>query len=197
MTTGRVILLNGTSSSGKTALAKALQRKLAEPYMHVSIDGFFHLYPKRLLHPRNREEAQVVAGLLPAVASGMHGSVAALASAGNNVIVDHVLQEQGWLRECVERWSGLEVLFVGVMCPLEVLEKREKKRRDRSSGTARYQFERVHGHGVYDIDVDTSVLSPNECAVQIAKFLKERPHSSAFQNLAVEFAAEDRRRSSL
>ena len=49
MKNGQVILLNGTSSSGKTTLAKALQDKLAEPFMYVSLDGFFHLYPERFL----------------------------------------------------------------------------------------------------------------------------------------------------
>jgi chloramphenicol 3-O-phosphotransferase len=42
-----VILLNGASSSGKSTLAKALQRALDEPFLHVSSDQF------------------VVAGMLP------------------------------------------------------------------------------------------------------------------------------------
>src|SRR5574340_1126841 len=158
MKNGHIILLNGTSSSGKTTIAMALQNKLAEPCMLVSIDGFFQLYPERFLQPENQDEMQIVSGLLPRVASGMHGSVAALAKAGNHVIVDHVLQEEGWLRECVERWAGLDVLFVGIRCTLDGVEKREKKRGDRNPGTARYQFERVHTHGLYDVEVDTSVL---------------------------------------
>jgi chloramphenicol 3-O phosphotransferase len=35
---GRVIVPNGTSSSGKATLALALQERLDEPYMHVSLD---------------------------------------------------------------------------------------------------------------------------------------------------------------
>lgn len=38
MNKGHIIFLNGTSSSGKTTIAKALQEKLAEPYMYVSVD---------------------------------------------------------------------------------------------------------------------------------------------------------------
>ena len=35
---GRVILLNGASSSGKSTLAKALQAALPQPFLHVSSD---------------------------------------------------------------------------------------------------------------------------------------------------------------
>lgn len=183
MKNGQVILLNGTSSSGKTTLAKALQEKLAEPFMVVSLDGFFHLYPKKFLNLTTQAEADVITDLIPAVISGMHRCVAALAQAGNNVLVDHVLQEDGWLNECVAIWDGLEVFFVGVKCPLEVTEKREKERGDRTVGTARHQYERVHAHACYDLEVDTSVLSVEECVARILALMKNKPDESAFQKL--------------
>jgi len=183
MKNGHVILLNGTSSSGKTTLAKALLDKLVEPFMYVSLDAFFHLYPERFLNPTTQEEADVITALVPAVISGMHRSVAVLAQAGNNVLVDHVLQEEQWLRECVALWAGLEVFFVGVRCPLEVTEKRETERGDRTVGTARYQFERVHAHACYDVEVDTSVLSVEECVARILALLANKPDESAFQKL--------------
>jgi chloramphenicol 3-O phosphotransferase len=186
MKNGQVILLNGTSSSGKTTLAKALQEKLTEPFMVVSLDGFFHLYPERFLNPTTQAEADVITALIPAVISGMHRSVAALAQAGNNVLVDHVLQEEKWLSECVEIWAGLEVFFVGVKCPLEITEKREKARGDRTVGTARYQFERVHAHACYDLEVDTSVLSVEECVARILTLMKNKPEETAFQKLKVK-----------
>src|SRR5690606_4329425 len=120
---------------------------------------FLCLYPERYWNPTCREDAMVLAGLVPLAVSGFHRAVAALAEAGNRVIVDHVLQEEGWLEECVERWAGLDVLFVGVRCPVEVAERREAERGDREAGTARYQHDRVHAHGVYDVEVDTSALT--------------------------------------
>lgn len=183
MKSGHVIFLNGTSSSGKTTIAKALQDKLPEPYMYVSIDDFFHLYPERFLEPTSKEEAEILQRLLPAVVSGLHKSVTALAQSGNNVIVDQVLQEQGWLQECVEQWVGFDVLFVGVICPLEVAEQREKERGDRNIGTARYQLERVHSHGVYDVEVDTSILNIDECVEKIMQLIKDKPARFVFQDL--------------
>ncbi len=37
---GNIIFLNGTSSSGKSSIAKELQALLAQPYVHMSVDGF-------------------------------------------------------------------------------------------------------------------------------------------------------------
>jgi len=54
-----------------------------------------------------------------------------------------------------------------VRCPLSVLEQREKSRKDRTLGQARAQFELVHAHGMYDVEVDTSLLSPTQCAQKI------------------------------
>ena len=184
---GHVVFLNGTSSSGKTTIAKALQQQLTAPYMLVSIDGFFHMYPEKFLSPKSEEDAQVLVALIPGVVSGLHASVAALAKTGNNIIVDHVLQEDGWLQECVEKWTGLDVLFVGVKCPLVIVEQRERDRGNRNIGTARHQFERVHAHGLYDVEVDTSVLNLDACALKILALVNHKPQMSAFQELAVRF----------
>lgn len=184
---GNIIFLNGTSSSGKTTLAKALQENLSEPYMYVSIDNFFHMYPDQFLSPTDRKGVQILRQLVPAVLSGLHKSVAALAQAGNNVLVDHLLQEEGSLQECVETWAEFSVLFVGLKCPLEIAEQREKERGDRNIGTARYQFERVHVHNLYDIEIDTSILSVDECVARIVERLHHKPRESAFQKLGARF----------
>lgn len=184
MKNGHVIFLNGTSSSGKTTIAKSLQEKLREPYMYVSIDHYFHMYPDWFLNPTTQNGAMVLAQLTPAIISGLHQSVAALAHAGNNVIVDHLLQDKGALEECVEKWVGLDVLFVGVKCPLKVAEQREKKRGNRNIGTARSQFEIVHAHGLYDIEIDTSKLTVDECVTRIMELVYDKPKESAFQELA-------------
>jgi chloramphenicol 3-O phosphotransferase len=183
MKNGNIIFLNGSSSSGKTTIGRALQERLAEPYMLLSVDDLLGMYPAKFLDPKNQEEAKVVGLLVSTTVCGLHRSVAGLAQAGNNVIVDHVLQEEGWLPECVACWEGLDVLFVGVRCPLEVAEKREQERGDREVGTARYQYERVHAHAVYDAEVDTSVLSVDECVERIARLVENKPARTAFQRM--------------
>ena len=115
--------------------------------------------------------------------SGMHQAIAALSQAGNNVIADYVLIERQWVQECADLFADLPALFLGVHCPLEVLEQRERERGDRTLGQARTYFRKVHAHWIYDLDVDTSRSSPVECALQINQRLQDGPPPQAFKML--------------
>ncbi|WP_281405370.1 hypothetical protein [Mesorhizobium sp. B2-3-12] len=97
---------------------------------------------------------------------GMRHAVAAMAGQGNNLIVDDVLCN-GEIQEYIDLLSDFDLHLVGVMAPLNVLEAREALRADRLPGLARWQFERVHEGIRYDLEVDTSVHSPLECARRI------------------------------
>jgi chloramphenicol 3-O phosphotransferase len=184
---GRIILINGTSSSGKTTLVKALQSTLPELWLEMGIDRFAYALPGRVLgqptwpqlfryvRPGGRSDGLFTIKTTPLgqrFISGMHATAAALAGAGLNVIVDHVLLEQAWLDECARLWSGLSVLFVGVRCPLDVVLRRELERKDRTLGQAEAQFAVVHRWGEYDVEVDTSVLAPDEAVARIESALK-------------------------
>jgi chloramphenicol 3-O-phosphotransferase len=46
MNHGIIIILNGTSSSGKTGVLHALQDLLEEPYLEAGIDKLFLCFPK-------------------------------------------------------------------------------------------------------------------------------------------------------
>ena len=178
-TTGvTIILLNGTSSSGKTTIAKALQQIMDSPYLHVPIDSFEDMMPDR--ERLGGVEAFPWQSVFNRMLSGFHHSVAALAAAGNNLIVDHLLiqgrEPANWLTECVDLLAPFTVYFIGVHCPLEELRRREQARGDRGEGLAEWQLGCVHRHGVYDLEVDTSVLSAEQCALSI-KELVERDAS--------------------
>ena len=159
---GQIILLNGASSAGKTTLATALQTALEQPYYLVQLDAFEDMIPSRLL-TGTAEELEA----LTLSARAMHGTVATLSRGGANVIADHVFLDapglDTWLEDCVRALHDLPVLFVGVHCPLPVLERRELARGDRDVGQARWQSSRVHGHGVYDVEVDTHASSVEAC----------------------------------
>ncbi len=106
-----------------------------------------------------------------------------------NLIVDHVLQDPEWLNECVDLLSDQDVLFVGVHCPLDELERRESER-EREAGTARKQYGVVHMHGVYDVEVDTTALSPMECAEKVKEGLRKIEKASAFHQLRERNSSE-------
>ena len=201
MTPGNIIILNGASSAGKTSILLALQQVLDTPYLDAGIDKFLWMLPKRYLDVplwqevfaytwRKKDKAKelsIQAGPLGhRLISGMHQAIAALSRAGNNVIADHVLIETQWVRECARLFADLPALFVGVHCPLEILEQRERERSDRTLGQAKAYFRKVHAHGVYDLEIDTSCFSPVECALQIKQRLEDGPPPQAFKMLRRE-----------
>lgn len=73
------------------------------------------------------------------------------------------------MAQYLELLSGFAVFSVGVFAPLDMLEARESARADRLPGLARWQFERVHRGIRYDIEVDTSILTAQECALRIQR----------------------------
>jgi chloramphenicol 3-O phosphotransferase len=115
--------------------------------------------------------------------SAMHHAILAAARCGMNVIADHVLVEEKWLRECTELFHDMPAWLVGVRCPLNVLEQREKSRENRTPGQARLQYERVHVPGIYDIEVDTSIKSPQECASAVFQQVMAGKTPGAFQRI--------------
>ncbi|MCL4870849.1 MAG: AAA family ATPase [Anaerolineae bacterium] len=168
MTTGTIIFLNGTSSSGKSTIAQALQQMMGIPAMHVQVDTFAQMLPEGFLE--NAEPAlrkQTAARLI----SGFHQAVAALAAAGNTIILDHVVPSPKWWEECMTLFAPFHLITVGVHCPLEELERREEARGDRHPGLARMQFEPVHQHGAYDVTVDTSQMNVEQCVQAIQAVL--------------------------
>ena len=185
-TRGRVIVLNGTSSAGKSTLIRALQARLDGAWLGVGIDTVVYALPKAYLdlplwgevfryvpaEPDSPAPFRIVTGELGhRLVEGMHRMVASLADAGLSVIVDHVLLEPGWLPDLATRLAGHEVLFVGVRCPLEVVVRREAERKDRTIGQAAAMFDVVHRAGGYDTEVDTSLQSPDEAAATIVEAL--------------------------
>ena len=100
--------------------------------------------------------------------------------------------EPPWVESLLRLFDGLHVLFVGVHCPLADLERREKERKERKRGLARMQFDQVHSIALYDVEVDTSVLSPQECAVTILDQIREEPQSLAFDRLREKHIPDDK-----
>jgi len=187
MTTGTIIILNGASSSGKTSIVKALQDILEEPYVDAGLDRFLWMLPGRYLERPLWDDVLGLADHAGPVGhklvAGMHQAIAALSMAGNNVIADHVLVEPAWLVQCTNLFCTLPAYFVGVRCPLEILEQREQGRRNRTWGQARAQYDRVHAHGIYDLEVDTAIYSPEDCALQIKARLQSGDPPEAFKRL--------------
>ena len=99
----------------------------------------------------------------------MRRSVVAFADLGINVIVDDLMIEREFFEDYATLFTKYEFLCVAVRCPLKEVEQRENLRPGRFPGTATWHFERVHENMIYDLQVDTSINSPRDCAERILK----------------------------
>ncbi|MDX3130650.1 AAA family ATPase [Streptomyces europaeiscabiei] len=181
---GLIIFLNGTSSSGKSSIAKALLTVLDDMYFHMPVDILDAMRSQRAIAPDELPSA------LRRALMGFHRAVAGMAAGGNNVVVDHVLSEPWQLLDCIALFAPEDVVLVGVHCPLQELERREQERGDRAPGLAARQITQVHAHSLYDIECDTSTASPADCAQQIKDFLPHRSTPTAFEKLRANPPAE-------
>lgn len=152
MKNGRIILLNGTSSSGKSTLVKALRDALQEPFCYYAsdqlADGGFRAIKREPRHAGSRSERE-------RFFDGFHRSILSFAEAGNDMIVEHIVEKAEWARALEALLAGLDVFWVGVHAPKDEIERRELQRGDRSIGEANFHL-KTHNFCKYDIEVDTS-----------------------------------------
>lgn len=199
-TPGQIVILNGAPRAGKSSIAAAIQETFDGVWMNLGVDRFMAMTPPRYLPGIGLRPGGERPDLEPLVArlyAAMYDSIAAHSRLGLNVVTDVGHHDAystplGILVDCARRLRGLPVLFVGVRCPLEaVLERRRATGYAAGVGEAgappapvlRWQ-EAVHQPGIYDMEVDTSVLSPEECAEAIRARLERCPAPTAFTRLA-------------
>ena len=195
MQKGKIIFLNGVSSSGKTTLAATLREKLPEPYFIMGNDlwGFFFtdlIAPKELQELKETDFKELEYQSL----SMMIKVIRLLSDEGNNVVVDSVLltvQKNDLLREFVKALHDYPVLFVHVTCPVEELRRREKERGDRRIGQGEEQLATLYPQDTYDITVDTFRESKEDCADRIIALLDSPEEHTAFKLLWVRHCGNE------
>ncbi len=144
---GQIVIVNGTSGSGKSTTCELFQRRAQDYWLLYGIDHFTaNTLPAQFGHhgPRAREgiyahpvdEADPDGPLrwsfgpngTKAFAT-LHEWLASASRQGCNVIFDHLLLTQTpVLADCVWRLEGLPVLLVTLKPPFEVLERRVAER---------------------------------------------------------------------
>ena len=167
--------------------------------MNLGVDVFVrHVTPERFrpgMGLRPGEAAHPIAPLVPALYAAFYDAVAAHSRAGLNVVTDVGHHDGAILADSARRLVGLPAWLVGVRCPIEVIMARrnaEQSGRDGeyAVGSAADPIpapvllwqRTVHVPGIYDLEVDSSRLSPAECAAAIARRLADGP-PSAFARL--------------
>jgi chloramphenicol 3-O phosphotransferase len=118
---GRIVLLNGTSSAGKSSLAEVLVRDSTNAFEVVSFDDFHRSYRKE--HGIVRFSPQQYQEFLVA----LYRHAKSRSDAGRHVIIDTVEFELGYDRYC-EILNCSNTIKAVVYCPLDQILKRIDKR---------------------------------------------------------------------
>ena len=204
---GHIIILNGAPRSGKSSIAAAIQQGFDGPWMNLGVDAYVNAITPARYRPgmglRPGGERPDLEPLLPRFYAALYESIAAHSRLGFDVVVD-VAHHDSYskplqiLPDCAHRLAGLPVLFVGVHCPIEIIMERRNRGQEGREGryavgtpdepipapVLRWQNV-VHVPGIYDLEVDTSELSPAECAARIRERLSASiALPTAFERLA-------------
>lgn len=181
MTTGKIILLNGTSSAGKSTVARAVQELMEEPYLHTGVDHYQMAFPPNLVNIEGSLEAEAVGwevvydetGLQSVrigpmgrrLIQGLYKMIAALADTGINLVIDDVIWDPWILRTAVSALHTYPVHFLYLDLSIEAAKEREKARGDRGPGNVNYFYPLVRElNGVYDARIDVENNDPQACA---------------------------------
>ncbi|HSZ48826.1 MAG TPA: hypothetical protein VK823_26055 [Streptosporangiaceae bacterium] len=202
---GWIVVLNGPPRSGKSSIAAVIQETFDGPWMNLGVDVFSrHVTPPRYrpgMGLRPGGEAPDLELLIPAFYRAFYDSVAAHSRQGLSVVADVGHHDAysaplGVLPDAARRLSGLPALLVGIRCPLEVIMARRdagqagRDGRYVTSGPGgeipepvrRWQ-RAVHEPGIYDLEIDTSAVTPEAAAAMIRRRL-DGPAPQAFRQLA-------------
>ena len=195
---GRVVILNGTSSAGKTTVVDlflARRHAAGECWLSTGIDeciarlpdawhrtpGFDGPWANDGFRLERDGDALVVRGgeVWQRTLTAYRRTVAVWARSGFDVIVDDVVLDSfaadGWRAEL----EDLPVVWVGVRCALDVVEARERVRGDRYRGIARGQYGVVHRDMTYDLELNSTERSPDDLVAELERHLGLQPGSDS------------------
>ena len=198
--TGTIVVLNRVPRSGKSSIVAEIQNSFPAVWMNLGVDVFCRAVTPPRIQPgiglRPDAARAEVEAVIPDLCAAQYDSIAAHARHGLDVVADmnhHDAYSRplGLLADAARRLAGLPAWLIGVRCPMEVvLERRiatwgEQRpvRGDIPANVRRWE-EEVHRPGIYDLEVDTSTMSPSECASAIRDLLRSGAQPRALPTLS-------------
>ena len=168
MEKGRIIFLNGVTSSGKTSIVEAIQDRDDVFFYVVANDLFQEMVGQRYLEENYWK-------YLSEVILMMYHTAKLYSDMGKNVLIDGILVERDEIKPHYQQL--LDILkenpldIVEIYCPLDICKQRNILRGDRYKTQSHEQSERTATGIAYRLRVDTSLHSSVECADMIIKAL--------------------------
>ena len=168
MEKGKIIFLNGVTSSGKTSIVEALQERRDQFFYVVANDLFQEMVGEQYLEEDYWK-------YLSEVIIMMYHTAKLYSDLGKNVLIDGILVERDEIKPHYEKLMEImkdsPLSIVEVYCPLDICRQRNIERGDRFESQSDEQAELMSKDIKYAMRVDTSKNTPAECAEQIVKTL--------------------------
>lgn len=168
MEKGRVVFLNGVTSSGKTSIVEAIQERDDVFFFVVANDLFQEMVGDHFLRKNYWK-------YLSEVIIMMYHTAKLYSDMGKNVLIDGILVERNEIaphyQQLREIMKDNPLYLVEVYCPLDICRKRNIIRGDRYESQSDEQHELMAKDIEYELRVDTSMYSSVECANMIVNEL--------------------------
>jgi chloramphenicol 3-O phosphotransferase len=202
---GEIIILNGAPRAGKSSIAEVIRQSFSGNWVNLGVDLYVrHIVPEHMrpaIGLRPDAMRPDIEAYIPIFYAALYEAIAAHSRLGLNVVVDvghHDAYSKplNILPQCARQLHGLPVLFVGVRCSLEVIMQRRNAGQAGREGQyltgsshaaipmpVQLWQRAVHAHGIYDLEVDTTMNDAQTCAEHIRQFLPIAESPTAFQRL--------------
>ena len=211
---GTLYLLNGATSTGKTSTAKDLQELLPDPNILLGIDTFHLSIPPNKCQLENPDDqyfkpvcydingkhfCKIEHGqYIDQIDAARFKSIVAFLNEGVHVIADEIFWRKKTVDTFLNTLKGQSVYMIGMFVDENEGERRSIARFNashssedvtsnfRPDGMSRASAFFAHQYVLYDLEIDTTFFTPQQCAEKITHFCQSsKPH--AFLELKKSF----------
>jgi len=181
-----IIILNGTSSSGKTSIRHEFQKLTKDFYYDFSMDNLYGLFPAKYVNFKDKPLTKYhklgiyFDAKTKTTKKGEYGIkfmndmpyvIKTLADRDTNIIGDLVLTELERIKTLVKPIRDHQTYLVRTVCSIENLRIREKQRGDRKIGLAENQLPRIDTK-YNDLVLESNNKTPKQLAKELISFIK-------------------------
>ena len=168
MQKGKIIFLNGVTSSGKTSIVEALQDRDDCYFYVLANDLFEQMIGDRFLRENYWQHLSRVIIL-------MYHTAKMYSDMGHHVLIDGILVERPEIaphyRHLMDILADNPLSIVEVACPLEICRARNIARGDRYETQSEEQAALMAKDIAYAMTVHTDKNTPDECTEAIVRTL--------------------------
>jgi len=190
-----IIIISGTSSSGKSSVCTALKNKLGDSWLYFSTDGYLSMLGSKFveLHPANqnvtvpnnicyaKKHADDTFEIVPgALCSKLYLTIPSvlklLSEQGFNIILDSFITIQDEFLSYKNILQKFDPHFFYLSASEKTISAREEARGDRLKGSAIHWLKKFCFQDQCDLAIDTEKLTIDKICELILKMINFHHH---------------------